>query len=270
VPAVRTQIEDGVIALLAPLVGPVVRGARPWQGEITEDMKDPWRAFQTQGPAILVKTTDATFEPVQLMRKRVRGTYTVEVTVVSPSQRSPEEAARDDVVGGGAGAYLIMEEIQALLVGARPVPGSSPMEPTGEQHQPLKRTDLQVWRLDYEVMVTVDATKPESGPLTEVHTRHFLPIEETTFATGIGDSLVFATPITCLVDAGAAFTAAQVGSYIEIVGATTPANNGTFEVTAVLGPTSLEFANPVGVTELYSGAWTLRAAPVVKTIVVAT
>jgi len=78
-------------------------------------------------------------------------------------------------------------------------------------------------------------------------------------ATGTGDS--FAGPSggqMTLTDAGAAFTAAAVGHYIEITGATTPANNGTFLVTARTG-TTITYVNAAGVAEAYTGPYSVFA-----------
>ena len=75
-------------------------------------------------------------------------------------------------------------------------------------------------------------------------------------ATGSGDSFAFASPIVTLTDAAGLFTAAMVGHYVTIAGSTTPANDGTFLVTAQ-GGTTLSFVNAAGVAEAYAGTWTV-------------
>jgi hypothetical protein len=77
-----------------------------------------------------------------------------------------------------------------------------------------------------------------------------------TYKSGVGDSFTFSTPDVTLTDATAAFTAGDVGQYVQITGATSPANNGYFPVTAQ-GGTTLTFTNPLGVAEAFTGTWKL-------------
>lgn len=68
---------------------------------------------------------------------------------------------------------------------------------------------------------------------------------------GTGDTITQDTPDVnhCqLDDVGGAFTAAMIGNYITISGATAPANNGMFEITAVNSGTQLVYDNANGVT----------------------
>jgi hypothetical protein len=79
---------------------------------------------------------------------------------------------------------------------------------------------------------------------------------------GTGDSLAFFNdpddgPLVVLTDVGAGFDTLPSPQNIVIAGATTPANNGTFEVLAVLDPDNIVFRNPAGVTEVYAGNWTV-------------
>ena len=60
--------------------------------------------------------------------------------------------------------------------------------------------------------------------------------------------------IMTLTDAGASFTADLIGRFINIVGATTPANNGWFKVTGVPDGTHVEYENALGVAEAFGGA----------------
>lgn len=78
--------------------------------------------------------------------------------------------------------------------------------------------------------------------------------------TGTGDNLAVAAGIVTLTDAGAAFFAEMVGSPITIEDATTPANNGTFVVTAYVSPTQIKYANAVGLPEAFPGTWIVGAA----------
>lgn len=88
-----------------------------------------------------------------------------------------------------------------------------------------------------------------------------LPVEEVVQVTGLstdtGDSFAFASPIITLTDAGAAWTTALIGTYVRIVGSTTPANNGTFRIRDVPTPTTMEWENINGVAEAFPGTWTL-------------
>jgi len=74
---------------------------------------------------------------------------------------------------------------------------------------------------------------------------------------GVGDSFTAALGIVTLTDAAGLFTLDMVGKVIAVAGATTPANNGQFTVASFIGPTQITYANAVGVTEAYAGAWTV-------------
>jgi hypothetical protein len=75
--------------------------------------------------------------------------------------------------------------------------------------------------------------------------------------TGTGDNLAFGGGIVTLTDAGASFTQADVGKQILIAGSTTPANDGTFTIATVVDNNNVTFANASGVTEAFTGTWTL-------------
>lgn len=80
----------------------------------------------------------------------------------------------------------------------------------------------------------------------------------TTSTSGTGDSIGGAAPSMTLTDAGAAFTASDVGRYITIVGATTGANNGSFLISAFTSGTVITFQNAAGVAEAFTGTYTVR------------
>ena len=69
---------------------------------------------------------------------------------------------------------------------------------------------------------------------------------------GTGDSITFATPNVSLTDAAALFTAAHVGQFITITGATTAANNGCFPITSVTPGTVLVYTNAAAVVESFA------------------
>lgn len=77
-------------------------------------------------------------------------------------------------------------------------------------------------------------------------------------STGTGDTIGGTAPDMTLTDAGATFTAQDVGRYITIASATTPANNGTFLISGFTSGTVITYQNAAGVAEAFSGTWTIR------------
>jgi len=76
--------------------------------------------------------------------------------------------------------------------------------------------------------------------------------------TGTGDTIGGTAPAMTLTDAGASFTAADIGRSITLAGSTTPANDGTFVITAVGSSTEITYTNASGVAESFtSGTWSL-------------
>jgi len=75
-------------------------------------------------------------------------------------------------------------------------------------------------------------------------------------SSGVGDALAVAGVNVTLTDAAGAFVANNVGQFITINGATTPANNGSFLVTARTA-TTITFTNAAGVAEAYTGTYSL-------------
>jgi hypothetical protein len=73
--------------------------------------------------------------------------------------------------------------------------------------------------------------------------------------TGVGDAIGGAAPTMTLTDATALFSPALVGLNITITGATTAANNGTFLITAYTSFNVIEYSNPSGVAEAFTGTW---------------
>jgi hypothetical protein len=79
--------------------------------------------------------------------------------------------------------------------------------------------------------------------------------------TGAGDAIGGTAPSMTLTDAGATFSAGQVGQSITIAGATTSANNGTFVITGYTSATQITYQNLVGVAEAYTGTWNVLGVP---------
>jgi hypothetical protein len=80
----------------------------------------------------------------------------------------------------------------------------------------------------------------------------------TTTASGTGDTIGGTAPDMTLTDAGATFTAQDVGRYITIVGATTGANDGSFLISAFTSSTVITYQNAAGVAEAFTGTYTVR------------
>ncbi len=74
---------------------------------------------------------------------------------------------------------------------------------------------------------------------------------------GTGDNFAVAAGVVTLTDAAGLFTAGMVGRAIVITGATSTGNNGMYFVTAFLGPTQVQYANPDAVAEAFAGTWTV-------------
>jgi hypothetical protein len=75
--------------------------------------------------------------------------------------------------------------------------------------------------------------------------------------SGTGDTIGGAAPNMTLADAGATFTAADVGRYITLAGATTGANNGTFLISSFTDANNIGFQNASGVAEAFPGTWSI-------------
>ena len=74
-------------------------------------------------------------------------------------------------------------------------------------------------------------------------------------STGTGDTIGGAAPNMTLTDAGAAFTAQDVGRFITLSSSTTPANDGSFLIIAFTSGTVITYLNTAGVAEVFPGTW---------------
>jgi hypothetical protein len=76
--------------------------------------------------------------------------------------------------------------------------------------------------------------------------------------TSTGDTIGGTSPNMILTDATATFNATDVGRYITITGATTPANNGVFLINSYTSPTLIGYTNASGVAEAFAlGTWSI-------------
>jgi hypothetical protein len=78
-----------------------------------------------------------------------------------------------------------------------------------------------------------------------------------TSTTGTGDTISGTAPTMTLTDAGGTFTATDVGRYITISGATTPANNGSFLIAGYTSGTVITYTNASGVAEAFTGTYSI-------------
>lgn len=75
---------------------------------------------------------------------------------------------------------------------------------------------------------------------------------------GVDGTIGGAAPNKTFTSPAAVFSAADVGRTITFLSATTPANNGTFVISAVADATHLTFTNAAGVSEAYTGFWNVE------------
>jgi hypothetical protein len=172
VPALRTQIEDAVIAALTPLKLPGKGGGaqgylatlKPYQGPPTPESDDVKRLLDGGGPALLVTTEDARFFDWTPRRRLAEVTFELVVYLLADHQRGFEARARGDVrsseTGKDPGVYQIIEDVRGLLFGAD-LGLDCVKRPRVTSETSLGRaTDWAVWRLAYEVDATVEGVNP--------------------------------------------------------------------------------------------------------------
>ena len=80
-------------------------------------------------------------------------------------------------------------------------------------------------------------------------------------SAGTGGSFAYLAGVVTFTGTGAAWTTADVGKLITINYATNPANNGTFQITLPVTPTTVTYANAFGVTEAMpaGGKWAVSS-----------
>lgn len=94
-----------------------------------------------------------------------------------------------------------------------------------------------------------------SAPLVIDLIGHWEFVSLVTNGTGSGDVLSGTAPNILLSDSSASFDAALVGQWVEIVGATSPSNNGLFLVTEVSSSSTIILFNGSGVAESFPGTY---------------
>lgn len=109
-------------------------------------------------------------------------------------------------------------------------------------------------RISQSLDIAGSATKTATKTLADENSSLGVQI-----GTGTGDTIGGTVPDMTLTDSGASFAVADVGRWITIAGATTPANNGTFLISAYTSGTEITYYNASGVAEPFtSGTWTTR------------
>lgn len=172
--------------------------------------------------------------------------------------------------------YFVLHNVQVELIGTFDIgvgiysmefyvaPGKRFLLHGGDEVETLAGP----WVADYHWVDRIGFTG--MGLATDQHRGHHLTVDDGPCvgqtrtiaentkgeATGTGDDLTFEGFLTKLTDAAATFTADDVGRFIEITGATTPANNGIFPILEFVDANNIKFINPAGVTEAYAGDWT--------------
>lgn len=110
--------------------------------------------------------------------------------------------------------------------------------------------------------VAMDSAAPSIGEVDIAH----LPVEASSISVSFhqtegaaaagGDVIGGAAPtMTLTVPVGTPFTSSMVGRTLTIAGATTPANSGSFPITAVGSGNVLTYTNAAGAAEALAGTW---------------
>ena len=155
---------------------------------------------------------------------------------------------------------LVPTTRRALLIGAK-------NDDTPGDAEVVRQLFTEV---DAEALVVEDDGDAEE--LTEIMAKHDLPAEERVILEGSGDALAFDPDVnfvTLTSDDLPELSAEFIGNYeIEISGATTPANDGTFRIEDTSGGTAVVWSNASGVTESFGGTWKIRRIkpPLVQTL----
>lgn len=279
--AVRTQVEDAVLAGLLPLKLPQLGGGaagylaclEPYGGQLdgSADLEQVEALLAGRFPGVLVYTDDGRYDSPALNLRRVTEEFAVVLVVLSDNLRDLQRRARGEIsanpaAGKDPGIYQMLDDLLKALLGRDfGVVGMKGLVP--RQSELLFFTPrCTAWRMRFDVRFvrTVDEPGEAAAPaITEVVGRTSLVDVNTVVKSGTGDSFTFAVNVVTLTDAGGGFGAEFIGKTITITGATSPANNGSWLITGVPGATQLQWMNPAGVAEAYAGAWTVRGAPLV-------
>lgn len=166
----RAQVEDAVLALLAPLTipgGGYVQVLKPFAGDLSPARDDEYFQRVTQGalPAVLVSTGDGEYER-RTMGRVTDLDFDVQLLIGASNLRSPEHTHRGDL-----GLYKLIEDIRGRLF-RRPlgVAGVRALYPTGERAV-LRSPDRSIWLLTYSCLEHVSEAPlaDEADDYTSIH-----------------------------------------------------------------------------------------------------
>ena len=271
--APRTQIEDKVIALLAPLrkdqTGGYVKQIRPYT-ELGEWSKE--EILRVLGgaanlPGLLVGTGSERWHGVSTGLRRGYNKLEVEILCCSGSMRSRGARARGGgPADGDPGIYQMLEDVEETLRAAKvDVPGAGRLHVQGADLL-LHDKDICAWRKRFDLSVgSQGEIGLESGDFKEIRAGLGAPTALQALATGAGDALATAFGVVTLTDAAGLFVNAFVGQRIVIAGAAHDENNGTFTVTAVPHANQIQYQNDNAVAEAtFGGTWTIVPQPYVS------
>jgi hypothetical protein len=164
VTAVRTQVNEAIVAMLAGLAGGgLVRTVRSYEGELGhEDVEDVLRTLSGIAPAILVAVEQAAFRGVDVRRRTYRRDLLIVLYMVSVSQKTPE--ARGDELA------QIEDAVLAILLGAKPllvgIPCGVLVPVSGDvmAHDPT----ICIWRQLWQIAVESELAELPAPNVVEV------------------------------------------------------------------------------------------------------
>jgi hypothetical protein len=249
--------RGGPVALIKPYSGDL---ERLFDDETTDSIK---RAVGGQIPALLIAAGAVRYTSTSAAKRRSLGVLELEILAVSSTVRAMESRER-----GRDGLFAIMRDVRALLHGEElGVRHCAPLQPLTEEPM-LHTVGLSVWKQTFTAQIEeYNDRQPSGHPITD-----FMASGYVGAISGAGEALTAAAGLVTLRAPAGGFHRGLVGLGMYLTGAATAGNNGgPFPITDV--PEAGEgreivFQNPAGVTEAFSGTWTVkRTTPLVQGLV---
>lgn len=173
--AMRTQIEQAIVARLAGkkyAAGGTgyLRAIEAYNGDLTgaEGVDDMKRLVGGRCPAVLVSTSDGSYQSIQVQRRKAILDLQVELLVIASSYRSREARTQGKPVaapqpGEDPGIYRVIEDVRLALMGSTlGLPGVHPLAPVSERavvHAP----GFCIWQLVYKTDVEAFLPREEAA-----------------------------------------------------------------------------------------------------------